>query len=262
MFPHDKYATGRLNWLFTDELKSFWSNFHLAPVPVEQDLRAGAIGWIASFAPEAIGDEGERELWRISIAVQGRSDFRHFGWYRIPYLDIARFSLSEDTEALAYIIANLDHHKSSLRSALHAPLALIAPRLSLSHPEIASRIESSLKQGLFFNESLMCIYFALRGDHKQKVELVKDWRNRIDLSPMDADTLDKIISGTAISNSLIADELSENIQYLFCRLLDPELGNVPPREQLDLFLDAKIHAVWKRMSEHPLVKSSVLLPIA
>jgi len=262
MFPNDQYATGRLNWLFTNELNSFWSNFDLAPVPVEQDLRAGVIGWIATFAPEAIGDEGERELWRIFTAVRERSDFRHFGWYRMPYLDVARFSLSKDSDALAYIIANLDHHKSSLRSALHAPLALIAPRLSLSHPELAGRIEKALKHGLFFNESLLCIFFALRGDHRRKVELVKDWRNRIDLSLMDAETLDRVIAGNAISNSLIADELSENLRYLFCRLLDPELGNVPPRKQHDLFPDAMIHAIWKRMSGHPLVKSSVLPPKA
>ena len=259
MFSHEKYATGRLNWLFANELKSFWSDFDLAPVPVEQDLRAGVIGWIATFAPEAIGDEGERELWRISTAVRERSDFRHFGWYRTPYLDVARFSLSKDSDAIAYIIANLDHHKSSLRSALHAPLALIAPRLSLSHPELSSRIENALKHGLFFNESLMCIFFALRGNHQRKIELVKDWRNRIDLSPMDAETLDNVIAGDAVSNNLIADELTENLQYLFCRLLDPELGNVPPRKQLDLF-DGEIHAIWKRMSGHPLVKSSVLFP--
>ena len=43
-----------LERLFNAELLAFHSDFEVQPVPIEQDLRAGAIGGIAAFAPEAV----------------------------------------------------------------------------------------------------------------------------------------------------------------------------------------------------------------
>ena len=257
MLTRQRCATGKLNALFNAELLAFHSNFDVAPVPMEQELRAGVIAWIATFAPEAISPEGEEQLWEIFYSIRKRSDFRSFGWYRTPYLDVARFSLSGDHDALSIIINNIDHHNSSLRSALHPPLGLVAAELSLDDYELSSRMEHCLESGLFFNDSLMCILSVLRDDPQRKIELVKKWRREIDLVPQDAKMLDCVFRGDGISNSLIMDELFLILRYLFCRLLDPELSDIYTEKQLDLFPHWKHHLIWKRMCEHPLLKATI-----
>ena len=248
-----------LDRLFNAELLAFHSDFEVQPVPIEQDLRAGAIGGIAAFTPEAVTLKGREQLRQILTTVHERPDFEHFGWYRIPYLDAAQFLLSSDLTSLSWLIANINHHNSSLRSALHAPLALVAPRLSLNDGELANRIECCLKSGFLYNESLMCVFCGLRDVPERKVELVMEWQKRINLVPQDAKTLSSIITGAPISNSLVVDELSENFRYLFCRLLDPEITCGSPKEQLKFFFDLSGETIWKRMAAHPLLKSLVFL---
>ena len=253
------YALSRLDRLFVAELQAFETHFDVAPVPVEQDLRAGAIGWIATFAPESIGPEGRERLSRILAAVRGRDDYRTFGWYRIPYLYVAWASLSGDHSCLSDVTGNIDHHNSSLRSALYAPLGLIAPELSINDDALRSRMESSLKSGLMYNDSLMCVFLALNGNPQHKVKTAMEWRENIDLAPQDACKLDSIINDGRISNSLIANELSEVLRYVLCRLLDPDIRDTPPDGQFDLGPDRVDCSIWRRMADHPLLSSFVSL---
>ena len=253
------YVLSRLDRLFIAELQAFETHFDVAPVPVEQDLRAGAIGWIATFAPESIGPEGRARLSRILAAVRGRDDYRTCGWYRIPYLYVAWASLSGDHSCLSDVTGNIDHHNSSLRSALYAPLGLMAPELSINDEALCGRIECSLKSGLMYNDSLMCVFLAMNGDPERKIETVLEWRENIDLSPRDARKLDSIINDGRISNSLIADEFSEILRYLLCRLLDPDIRDTLPDRQFELFSDRVDCSIWRRMADHPLLSSFVLL---
>ena len=153
----------------------------------------------------------------------------------------------------------LDHHNSSLRSALYAPLGLIAPELGINEGGLCSRIESSLKSGLMYNDSLMCVFLALNEDPERKIETVVEWRKNVDLSPQDARKLDSIISDGTIPNGMIADEFSEILRYLLCRLLDPDIRDTPPDGQFDLFPDQVDCSIWQRMADHPLLRSFVSL---
>lgn len=258
MLTSQRCATGKLNSIFKSELLAFQSGLEVAPVSIDQELRAGVIGWIATFAPEAINTEARDHLSDVVRSVRERPDFRTFGWYRIPFLEVARFSLTRNLDSLSNVIANIDHHQSTLRSAMHPPLGLVAPKLGLDDTELLSRIESCLKGGLFFSESLMCILSVLRGDKKRKLELVKKWRREIDLAPQDAKLLDSVVRDDILSNSLIVSELFLTLRYLFCRLLDPNLTEIYTERQLDLFPHWKIHAIWTRMYEHPLLEPTIL----
>lgn len=248
MLAQESYATSRLDRLFIAELRAFHSNFDVAPVPVEQELRAGAIGWIATFAPKAISPHGKEELRRVSTAARDRMDFKHFGWYRVPYLDVAQYSLDGDISSLSTMIDNIDHHDSSLRSSLHGPLALIAPRLSLDDNNLSGCIESCLSSGYMYNDSLMCIFAALNDDHERKLTLARKWRMMTSLNPQDIKTLDLVLAGELISNALIADEFSEVLRYIFCRLLDPDVPDALPGQQLDLPLSSEDCPIWQEMS--------------
>ncbi len=257
MLAQESYATSRLDRLFIAELRAFHSNFDVAPVPVEQELRAGAIGWIATFAPKAISLRGKEELRKVSTAARDRADFRHFGWYRVPYLDVAQYSLDGDNSNLSTVIDNIDHHNSSLRSSLHGPLALIAPRLSLDDNNLSGRMESCFKSSSMYNDSLMCIFVALNDNQERKLALIRKWRTMNSLSPQDIKLLDLILTGGLISNALIADGFSAVLRYIFCRFLDPEVSKALPGQQLDLLPDSEECPVWQEMAAHPLVGSLV-----
>ena len=250
-----------LDKLFNAELLAFQSNFEVRPVPIEQDLRAGAIAWIAAFAPEAISSKRREQLREILTAMRERPDFNNFGWYRIPYLDVAEFLLFGDFSSLSTLIVNLNHHNSSLRNALHAPFALVAPKLSLDDydGELAKRIESCLEMALMYNDCLMCIFCGLKNTHERKMELLKEWRKRIRLAPQDIEMLDSMISKSYITNPFLAGELFQNLQYLFCRLLDPEIINSHHGEQPKLFNELSSDTLWKRMAEHPLLQPLISL---
>ena len=257
MLTSQRCATGRLNAIFRTEMLAFQSGFEEAPVSIDQELRAGVVAWIATFAPEAVDAEARGILSDYVRSIRERSDFRSFGWYRIPFLEVAQFSLTRNVDALSNVIANVDHHNSTLRSTIHPPLGLIAPNLGIDDTELLSRIESCFKSKMFFGESLVCILSVLRGDKKRKFALVKKWKREIDLSQQDADLLDGIVRDGVLSNSLVMGEFSLILRYLFCRLLDPELTEAYTEQQLDLFPNWKIHSIWKRMYEHPLLEPTI-----
>lgn len=274
-------AVGRLGQLFEAELLEFRSHFDVHPISIEQDLRAGAIGWIATFVPEAISLKGRKKLWKVCTEVQKRSDFPTFGWYRISYLNAAQYMLDGDTTHVSALIANVDHHKSALRCGLHAPLALVSPRISLDDKELAQRIEHCLKSRFMYNESLMCIFSALRDARDRKIELILQWQKKIDPASRESEILDSIVTGSQISNDLVAEEFSKILRYLFCRLLDHEFIDNASEKQLNLFPDqsndsqrkkAPAHtpqsslfsdqsngSLWERMSAHPLMNLTVSL---
>lgn len=250
-----------LDRLFNAELLAFQSDFEVRPVPIEQDLRAGAIAWIAAFAPEAISSKRREQLRKILIAMRERPDFNNFGWYRIPYLDVAEFLLFGGFSSLSTLIANINHHNRSLRNAFYAPFALVAPKLSLDDfdGELAKRIESSLEIALLGNDCLMCILCVLKDNQERKMELLKEWRKRIRLAPQDIETLDSLITDGYLTNSFLTDELFENLRYLFCRLLDPEIINSHHEQQPKLFNELSSDTLWKRMAKHPLLQPLVYL---
>ena len=165
-----------LDRLFVTELHNFLKHFEifdLNPVPCEQYMRASVVGWIATFSPESISKHGREELYIISSLIHERQDFRYFGWHRVPYLDIAMFSIYWHLDRLSTIICNLDHYKSTLRRELHAPLGLFAPKMSFKDGELFTRIESCMRSSLFYNDSLICILYALNDATDVKLNLIK-----------------------------------------------------------------------------------------
>jgi hypothetical protein len=253
----------RLDALLLAEIQDFRRGFEDAPVPIEQDLRAGAIAWIATFAPEAVASETRRVLYLTCDATRKMPDYDHHGWYRAVYLDIAQYTLTREPGWLTTLVSNLDHHSSQLRASLHAPFGLVAPTLNLSWGELKQRIENNLRAAHLYNDSLMCLFCVLQADPAVKRAQAMRWRQGIKLAPQDIDTLDKLIAGNLLSNALIAEEYAEISRYLVCRLLNAALVGSGPASHEDA-LDTRrqaltVNALWRRMASHPLIAPLVAL---
>jgi len=270
----------RLSDLFHAELTNFRAGMRTELIPKIQDLRAGALGWIARFLPEAVREADRDLISETRAAVRGRPDFATGGWYRIPYLDAAQYALSGDRSVLDVLIANLDHATSALRSALHAPLGLVVDRLSIEDEDLVRRISGSLAKGHLDNESLLCLFITARGKPARKFELARHWRDSLKLAPQDIPRLDAVLTAGFLSNAHIYDEYSEILRYLFCRMLEAE----SPQHNLDSQLEfegvlprnlprvrsrqieipgiqtpksVRLDVLWQRMSEHPLMRADV-----
>ena len=219
-------------------------------------MRAGSIAWISAFAPEAVGRNEKKRLNSIVHSINEKQDYESFYWYRTLWLDAACFLLHGNKNDIVMIIGNIDHHNSSLRSAVHPPLGLISTRVGLDDQDFNQRIRNCLEKRYFYNESLMCILSALKDDNEQKIDFVTKWRNEVDLNPQDVKVLKSIVEGGFISNSLISDEFSRIKRYLFCRLLDPELDKNVNESLMDSFgMDCQ--SIWNRMDNHPLWGSAI-----
>ena len=237
-------------------LNEFFAHIEEDRLSMEQEMRAGSIAWISTFAPEVVGGKERIRIREIRNFMHEKEDYRTSYWYKSLWFDAACFLLDGDQYDIAMIIANINHGNSSLRSAVHPPLGLISTKVELEYQDITQRMESCIEHNCFYNESLMCILWALKGNIDSKIELVKGWLNRIDNNRQSAKLLKGMIDGKVISNSLISDEFSLMQRYLFCRLLDPELDKDFDEDAIDsLIMDA--HLIWSRAENHPLLGTEI-----
>ena len=205
------------------ELRDFDSDWHLQPVPNVQDLRSGAIAWLATFAAEAFTKNAKTQLARFCEHHRNFADYSHKGWYRQAYLESAMFALTGKPSWLRTIISNIDHESSQLRSSLHGPLGLIAPRLALTEVDLLSRMTRNLEVAHFFNESMLCIFCSLEGEAEHKLSIAANWQRLARLAPQDVDALDRLCGSEHLSNSFLAAEYGQINRHLVCRLLDPRI---------------------------------------
>jgi hypothetical protein len=254
IFPEISLWSWAINRLFQAEITAFRRGFEEDPVPLQQDLRAGAVAWLAVFAPEAINAESRR-LLRVTCEAEAEFvDYDEAGWYRTVYLHVAEFALSGDVKWLEVLVTNLDHRSSELRSSLHAPLGLVVPRLKLTFPGLCPKVERNLVLGHFYNDSLLCLFYCAQGSAVLKLAHLLRWRERIRLVPQDIETIDEAIKGGPLRNTVIADEYAKICRYLLCRLVEPEFL----REAYPLTMAANSGpttlGLWDRIQAHPLMK--------
>ena len=262
--PQISLASMKLDELFYQDLAAFTEGFEITPVPIEQDLRAGAIGWIAAFAPEAVSERSRHCLKSACLAARIAPDYATKSWYRMPYLDVAQFLLTSDLLWLGTLISNLDHGSSQLRRSLHAPFGLAAHLMTLGNPELLSRIKSNFLKAHFFNDCLMCLFCVLKNSPTLKAAQLIRWRREVDLAPQDIAVVDALIAREYISNSDIFTKYDNITRYIVCRLLDFDLATKTCHRQSDMFDSQNtgfltMNMLWQRLSQHPLMRASVSL---
>jgi hypothetical protein len=254
VLPEPSLWSWAINRLFQAEIAAFRRGFEEHPVPLEQDLRAGLVAWLAVFAPEAINAESRRLLHVTCEAESEFVDYNEAGWYRTVYLHVAEFALSGDVRWLDVLVNNLDHSSSQLRSSLHAPLGLVIPRLKITFPDLLAKCERNLVLGHFYNDSLLCLFHSAQASPALKLAQLLRWRQHIRLVPQDIETIDAAIKGDPLRNTLIAEEYSEICRYLLCRLAEPEFLREAYPLALAPHSGPNILGLWKRTQSHPLVK--------
>jgi hypothetical protein len=253
----------RIDQLFQWQLEEFERHFEDHPIPKEQDLRAGAVAWVAVFAPELVSKASRAHLHRTRQAAYQFPDFAYHGWYRVAYLDVATFALTGERGLLDTVIDNLDHHSSQLRVGLHAPLALVADRLSWADERLLQRIASSLQKSHFYNDSLLCLYCAVRGSTREKAAVLLTLRGELNLAPQDRETVNKLLKGDYLNNTAVSEEIQGVglwlLHLLSMAALSVRIDGVQPDPVEARANSLTVGDFWRRMTIHPLLKPLIKL---
>lgn len=250
--------TGRLNAVVVEELHAFESDFDVQPVPRHQEMRAGAIAWIARFIPEAIPTDTGMVIAATTGRLHRYPDHRTHGWFRTLYLDAALFALSGEERYLTDVLSNIDHGSSSLREAVIGPLGLVADRLPSDHPDLNRRIANSLTRGQMHNASLLAVFLATGGSAGFKTRQLEAWRRLPSLVPQDRETIDRLLSRTYLPISLLSEEYARIQRHLLFRLGAPD----PARRKESPSWPATpvpIVDIEDRLDRHPLMAPLIAL---
>lgn len=253
--------TGRLNAVVVEDLHAFESDFDLQPVPRRQEIRAGAIAWIARFIPEAIPTDTGMVIAATTGRLHRYPDHRTHGWFRTLYLDAALFALSGEERYLTVVLSNIDHGSSSLREAVLGPLGLVADRLPSDHPELNRRIASSLTRGHMHNDSLLAVFLATGGSAGFKTRQLEAWRRLPSLAPQHRDLIDRLLSKTPLPLSLFGEEYALIQRHLLFRLGAPDPARRKPSPSWPA-APVPVADIESRVERHPLMAPLIVLPSA
>lgn len=84
-----RWTKGTLDAVFQAELEAFLSHIDQQPVSEAQDLRAGILGFLATFAPESLSDTATGLLSEAVTQLQASSSYATSEWFRLPSPDAA-----------------------------------------------------------------------------------------------------------------------------------------------------------------------------
>lgn len=234
------------------EFEAFKMGYEAEPVLRRQELRAGAIAWVAVALPEAFGYSWTQELRQWLYALHApRRDIDH--WFRVPALRSAvAVTDADDPDAVTEVVMNIDHHNASLRSYMLECLAFAAPMLSFEDEELRARVESVLQQNYLYSDCAIALLLATKGDRDAKTEWAKQWVDVVQPS-FGRDQLAAAISGTPVGNPLF-ERLHEIERYSLTGLLAeaPErTGSLGTDE--DLLVRGWTELIRIHLRAHPLL---------
>lgn len=141
-----------------------------------------ALEWLAAKHPELFDNEDKKEFEKTRMGWRRETEFPYRYWYRLLPTDCSLFLLTKEIGYLDVAIANIDHHKSSLRNWVFDCLYYVAPCLKFNgdeflEQEILKRTESNLCIGHAWAEKNLYLLYLMQGDRESKVRQFDAWLN-------------------------------------------------------------------------------------
>ncbi len=240
------------------EFEAFKRDYAAEPVPRRQELRAGAVAWVAVMLPETFDAAWAPALkqWLWELHPEPRDAYH---WFRVPALRAAIGSWNDDPDAVTEVVANVDHHNSGLRSYALECLAFVAPMLSFDDEDLRMRVESVLQKHYLYSASAIALLLATKGDGIAKTEWAKRWVDAVQ-EAFGREQLVAAINGAAVTNPL-HEGLYEVERYALTGLLAHAADGAEPLGSAESRFDRVfVELIRNRLREHPLMNPTFRIP--
>jgi hypothetical protein len=258
--------------------REYMRDFEITPITEIQDIRAFSILWAAVFLPECISKQFQRSVAMTVLQYRDRADYSNTCWFRVLPIEAALYALTGSEPWLSTIRANLDHHKSSLRTMTIESFAVIADRLEFDG-EILRRIAHNLEVHHSFCEWPVILFAVSRGTAAYKRQKIEEWLGSYEMNENERAVLETLARGELVDNPFLHRALRVQ-QFLTLRMARAPLENFETpeqlrlddewapivatgygkRDQMQLFADETeglSETFWARVSGHPLTASMI-----
>jgi len=192
-----------LERIFLSELHGFMERLDQTPVTLEQDMRAGVVAFIATFASEILGqssislfNEAMRELW-------DRPGFWRDDWWKVAFLSAGHSNLFGNSHAIDVVERNIGTGNRNIRNFLYAPLGLALNHIDPSGGPFDHGMTLNFRSRHMGNDAGIAILVASKLTAAEKLATLERWKREAVGS--DVDCLDEAIRMRGCRHSLLSE---------------------------------------------------------
>lgn len=254
--PEDNKSASVLDWVFRDQLRRFMEGLDVAPVTLEQDMRAGVVAFIATFASEVLGQstitlfsESMSEIWE-------RPTYWRDDWWKVAFLAAGHSNLFGTSYAIDVVANNIGHGNRNIRTFLYAPLGLAVGQLRPASGGFDQGMMQNFRIGHMGNQDGIAILLASRLSRDQKKATLERWRQ--EAFGIDAETLDHVLEVGYCHHGMLTEYANIALHLAQVALAMPHPATEDP--QMNLLGDTvTLQEVFGRIRKHPLFSTSVMM---
>ena len=253
--PAERTSAKVLERIFHSELNAFMAHLDQAPVTLEQDMRAGVVAFIATFASEILGqssialfNEAMHELWDRPTFFRG--DY----WWKVAFLSAGHSNLFGNSDAIDVVERNIGTGNRNIRHFLYAPLGLALDHL---HP-LGGAFDDGMIQNFrsrhMGNDEGIAILVASKLTAEEKLATLERWKR--EASGSDVEYLDSTIRMRGCRHTLLTEYAGIALHLVEVALALPQTTWDDPQMNL---LDGtlSLQEVMGRIRAHPLFSTYV-----
>jgi hypothetical protein len=252
--PAERTPAKVLERIFRSELNAFMASIDQTPVTLEQDMRAGVVAFIATFASEILGqssialfNEAMHELW-------DRPAFLRDEWWKVAFLSAGHSNLFGNRDAIDVVERNIGTGNRNIRNFLYAPLGLALDHLHRSGGAFDDGMMQNFRSRHMGNDEGIAILVASKLTAEEKLATLERWKR--EASGSDVEYLDSAIRMRGCRHTLLTEYAGIALHLAEVALALPQTTWDDPQMNL---LDGtlSLQEVMARIRTHPLFSSYV-----
>lgn len=252
--PAERTSAKVLERIFRSELNAFMASIDQTPVALEQDMRAGVVAFIATFASEILGqssialfNEAMHELW-------DRPTYLRDEWWKVAFLSAGHSNLFGNRDAIDVVERNIGTGNRNIRNFLYAPLGLALDHLHPSGGAFDDGMMQNFRSRHIGKDEGIAILVASKLTAEEKHGTLERWKR--EASGSDVEYLDSTIRMRGCRHTLLTEYAGIALHLAEVALALPQTTWDDPQMNL---LDGtlSLQEVMGRIRAHPLFSTYV-----
>lgn len=237
-----------LERIFHSELHGFMARLDQTPVTLEQDMRAGVVAFIATFASEILG-QASLDLFNEAMReICGRPSYGQDDWWKVAFLAAGHCNLFGNSGAISEIERNIGTGNRNIRNFLYAPLGLAIGHIDSTGGFFDRGMVQNFRSRHMGNDAGIALLIASKWTTADKLATLDRWKR--EASGSDVDDLESAITMRGCRHTLLSEYAGIALHLAQAALqLPEEAWDDPQMNLLDGTLS--VQEVMGRIRSHP-----------